>query len=84
MFNTNSAVGRDLIEEFGIIWSQTNYVNNKYANINLEKLLNEYCELFDGKLGEYKHFEISVELNTDFKPLFRKQRTMPFALKVAI
>lgn len=53
-------------------------------NEEVHQLVNEYKEIFDNKLGEYKHFEIHLELNGKVNPIFCKHRTIPFAYKLAV
>lgn len=56
----------------------------RVKNEKVNQLLNEFKDIFDNKLGEYKNFEINLELNGDVNPIFRKHRTIPFAYKIAV
>ncbi|XP_055910393.1 uncharacterized protein K02A2.6-like [Eupeodes corollae] len=58
------------------------------AEDNLDKLsknlCGEFADLFDGKLGEYKHAVISLQFKNNAKPRFCKPRKMPFAFKTDV
>lgn len=50
--------------------------------IELKSILEEFSELFDGKLGKYNRGLINIEFeNKDVKPIYRKPHTIPFALR---
>lgn len=68
--------GRDLMKAFNITWSQIHFIESDYENIKYKDLLDEYSELFNSGLGEYKNYEVSLELNEDVKqfPLYKRQR----------
>jgi len=53
-------------------------------NEKINQLVNEFNDIFDNRLGEYKHFEIHLELNSDVNPIFCEHRAIPFAYKIAV
>ncbi|KAL4142333.1 hypothetical protein QTP88_004814 [Uroleucon formosanum] len=84
--NYYSLFGRDLMKLFNISLVQIGKNINIVESVKNEKvhqLLNKFKDIFDNKLGEYKNFEIHLELNSDVNPIFCKNRTIPFAYKLA-
>jgi len=45
----------------------------------LKKLLHKYTKLFSGKLGQYPHCKVHLELNSDTHPRFQQAYPMPHA-----
>jgi len=79
--------GRDLMKLFNISLVQNCKNINSVESIQNEKvnqLVNEFNDIFDNRLGEYKNFEIHLELNSDVNPIFCKHRAIPFAYKIAV
>ncbi|XP_003241242.1 uncharacterized protein K02A2.6-like [Acyrthosiphon pisum] len=76
--------GRNLLSKLGISWVQLNSIQDNKKARDLNELLIEYKDLFSGKLGEYAHMEVHLELNSDIQPIFHKHRCIPFAHKLAV
>jgi len=53
-------------------------------DLKVHQLLNEFKDIVDSKLREYKNFEIHLELNGDVNPIFCKHRIILFAYKIAV
>lgn len=47
-------------------------------------IFEEYKVIFEDILGEYKNFEINVELKSEVNPIFCKHSKIPFAHKIAV
>ena len=52
--------------------------------IELDSLFNKYHKVFDGELGCFKGKPVSIELDTDVKPICYKARKVPLGLKTKI
>ncbi|CAI6343879.1 unnamed protein product [Macrosiphum euphorbiae] len=76
--------GRNLLSKLGISWVQLNNIQDSKKSRSLNELLVEYKDLFSGKLGEYAHMEVHLELNSDIQPILHKHRCIPFAHKLAV
>lgn len=76
-------LGRDFMTKFNIFFSTH---NNNITAINegsgeVQRLLNEFPDLWKSGLGNFNKFEVNLTLNEDAKPKFFKSRVVPFALK---
>lgn len=47
-------------------------------------MIEEYGDIFEDKLGEYKNFVTRLELKEEINPIFLKHRQIPFAYKLAV
>lgn len=80
--------GRDLIRMFNLDWDalipppvqDVQQVKNSVAE-DLQKLLEEYADLFEVPDGKIKDFQARVALKEDAVPRFMKARPVPFAIK---
>lgn len=71
-------LGRDLMKPLGFYISSLNYIN---SNDPIKQLLDNYSELFDGKLGKFKFEKVHIKLKEKVAPIFIKPRPVPFALR---
>ena len=78
--NLDTIFGREWLFKIKLPWPSLNSIKTSKTE-NLEKLLNEYKELFDEGLGEIKNYECTLELKPDVTPVFCRPRPVPFALK---
>ena len=47
----------------------------------LKDILDEFKEVFDGKLGKLKNVEVKIELKDNVSPRFCKARPVPYAIR---
>lgn len=78
--NLDTIFGREWLHKINLDWYDLKAVRTSSKG-NLNKLLEEYKELFDNKMGKIKNFEIQLKLKQGVKPIFRRFRNVPFALK---
>lgn len=45
------------------------------------KMIDKFPELFSGKIGKLKDFELKFHINRNVKPCVQKERKIPFHLK---
>ena len=74
-------MGRDLITALGFELVGVNEIN---VDSELNKILIDYQDLFDGTLGCYTGIPIDLEIEEGVKPIFVKPQPMPFAFKNAV
>lgn len=80
--NLDTILGREWLYEIQIDWPSLNAVQISTPIKNqLDKLLEDYRELFDDSIGEIKNYECKLELKPDARPVFCRPRIVPFALK---
>jgi len=82
--NYYSLFSRNLMKLFNISLVQIGKNVNSVESVKKEKvhqLLNEFKDIFDNKLDEYKNFKIHLELNGDMNPIFCKYRTYHLLIK---
>ena len=74
-------LGRDFLNKFAIRF-EVGYVNNKFEDMQLSKLLAKYHSVFDGKLGRFTIGIATLKLiNKDVTPKFCKPRPVPYAIR---
>lgn len=76
-----SLLGRDLMKKLGFTIAGIDKVDSEN---DLEKVLNKFSDLFDGKLGKYTGKKIHINVKENVKPVFRKPHTIPFAMKEGV
>ncbi|XP_066969122.1 uncharacterized protein [Macrobrachium rosenbergii] len=82
-----SLLGRNWWHEIKFDWKNifdpsSNYVHNvDNADFGIDSLLNKYKDVFDGKLGCLKDFEVSLKVNKDAVPVYKQFRTVPYNVK---
>ncbi|XP_043472426.1 uncharacterized protein K02A2.6-like [Leptopilina heterotoma] len=74
-------MGRDLMKIFGFYIAEINMIN-QHEKVN--KLLEEYKELFNNELGEYNGEIIDLKIKEGVKPIFMKPRPIAFAFKCTV
>lgn len=76
---TRTLIGRDLMKKLGF---SINCVNNiQVSDKEVNKLLRDFAELFDGKLGHSTGEPVELTLKEGARPIYHKPRQLPFALK---
>ena len=63
--------------DFSILNNELNYVTKNVNKFN--KIISEFSNLFDGKLGEYKYRKIRLQVKDGTQPKYCKARPVPFA-----
>lgn len=71
-------LGRDFLRLFKIGLSNVNNLNVKNE---LNILLDQYQDLFNGELGKYKYSKVHLEVKEKSSPIFFQPRKVPFAFK---
>lgn len=71
-------LGRDFLRLFKIGLSN---VNNLNINNELNIILEQYKDLFNGELGKFKHSKVHLELKENSSPIFFQPRKVPIAFK---
>ena len=76
-------LGRDLMRKCGLgISPLDNNVNSiDVEGVELQKLHNDYKEVFSEKLGLYKYEKIELKVVENAKPVYFKPRSIPFAFR---
>lgn len=69
-------IGRDILNKINFEISI-----NSITNVNLDKLVKKYHELFDSKLGCYKYGKAKFEVGENTIPIFVKPRRVPLAFQ---
>ena len=78
--NLDTIFGREWLYEINLDWNTIKSIRTS-TSIDLNKLFDEYKELFDDQLGEINNYEVKLELKPDVTPKFCRARQVPFALK---
>lgn len=73
-------LGYSWFEPLGISLTGVNEIKNGV----IDRVIKEYSDVFDGKLGTYKGKEVSLPINPDFPPVRCKARSVPLAMKPKI
>ena len=80
-------IGQTSIEEFNIDVNKLLRNVNSISSMSIslltkecKKLCSEFQEIFEPGLGCLKNFELDIKFNEDATPIFRKPRTVPFAI----
>ena len=80
-------IGRTSIEEFNIDVNKLLRNVNSISSMSIslltkecKKLCSEFQEIVEPGLGCLKNFELDIKFKEDATPIFRKPRTVPFAL----
>lgn len=76
-----SILGRDFLEKFKISFSEINSINNP---LSLPSLLKKFDNMFEDKLGRYKHKQVSLRIDDSVSPKFFKPRPIPSAFKTQV
>ena len=77
----NPLVGRDWLKEFQVSLAS---VNSLKSWVRPESILEKHEKLFEPGLGKLKNFTASLHLREDAKPVYRRPRPIPFAIKAKI
>jgi hypothetical protein len=73
-------LGRSWLRHIRLDWPSISAVR-RHSNPALEKVLNEFADVFSDELGSIRHFQAKVSVAKDARPRFHKARPVPFALK---
>lgn len=71
-------MGRDLMKNFGFYIAEINSIT---ANEKINQTIEEYKDLFNDELGEFKGEIVDLKMKEGIKPIFMKPRPIPFAFK---
>jgi hypothetical protein len=80
--NRNSLFGRDLMKLFDVYVAGVDEIKEKDNGVN--SLVENYSELFDGKLGKFVGRKIKLTVKPNTVPVFKKPHTVPFAFKAKV
>jgi hypothetical protein len=72
-------LGRDFMSAFNLTLSAN--LNNLSADSDVNKLLEQYSELWHDELGTFNKLKVHLQLKPNSVPKFFKPRVVPFALK---
>ena len=79
-----SLFGRNWLQSIRLDWKTIGLVTLDKGQAQVQVLLQKYEEVFAKDLGTMHHFQASLKVQRDSKPLFYKPRPVPFALKEAL
>lgn len=88
--NVDPVLGREWIRKLNLqfdinsLQKQENDITEKEFTGKLQKLIEEYDELFSEEIGEIKEYQAVFKLKEDAVPVFLKPRPVPFALKAQV
>ncbi|XP_052748659.1 uncharacterized protein K02A2.6-like [Galleria mellonella] len=80
-------VGREWLRKLGVrleinkIEIGENDITEEQYKKNLEKLIDQYREIFSEEIGEIRNYTVKFSLKENVTPIFIKARPVPFALK---
>ncbi|XP_052756183.1 uncharacterized protein K02A2.6-like [Galleria mellonella] len=80
-------VGREWLRKLGVrleinkIEIGKNDITEEQYKKNLEKLIDQYREIFSEEIGEIRNYTVKFSLKENVTPIFIKARPVPFALK---
>jgi hypothetical protein len=77
-------LGRDWLQKIQLNWKNIEFVHSVRAEQTtdlLQELKNRYADLFDDKLGKLKDFQAKLHLMENAKPVFKKARPIPYAMR---
>ena len=70
--------GRNWLEKIKLNWGEIFAVEKPNP---VDRLIKKYAKLFEGGHGKINNFKATVALQPDTKPIYRKARPVPYALK---
>ena len=78
-----SLLGRDWLKEVKLDWKKLFKINmdEKQVESRLEKLINQYSEVFEEGLGAFTGPKAKIHVEVDAVPKFCKARPVPYAMK---
>lgn len=78
-----SVLGRDFLQQFNFRLVSDYDSGNQILVIdtNIEKIIDDFKDVFSNDLGCYKHNIFNLKLKDNFTPVFLKPRTIPLAHK---
>ena len=82
--NSAPIIGRDWLFLLGIVNSNNIYNNlslNHVNELDSNKWIREFPEVFSDKLGVYNKKKFKIHLKAGSKPIFKKPRPVPYAMK---
>lgn len=74
-------LGRNFLSVFNMQICKINYCDSVVSNDIIESLYIKYNSVFSDQLGCFNKYKVSLPLRSDAKPVFFKNRPVPFALK---
>lgn len=72
-------IGRDALKKLNYEFNLN--INSVSVNRNLKGVLNEYKDLFDDTLGEFRYEKIKFKIRENVRPIFIPPRTVPFVYR---
>lgn len=82
----SSILGRDWMKDLGLEIKMVNQVQNDYTEkeckVEINKLINDYEDIFSETIGTIPHYKCSFKLKAECKDqIFIRPRPVPYALK---
>ena len=78
----SSLMGRDWLQQIRLDWNSIFAV--KPASKSLDSVLAKHATVFDGQRGLMKGFQADLKLREDATPVFKKSRTVPYAIRPSV
>ena len=70
--------GRNWLEKIKLHWGEIFAIDKSNP---VDRLVKAYPKLFEGGHGRVNNFKATITLQPDAKPVYRKARPVPYALK---
>ncbi len=77
-------LGHDWLQQIRLDWKSIGLTFLDAGRDRVQILLERYPKVFDTKPGTMRHFQATLRLRKDAKPVFCKARSVPFALKKTV
>ena len=76
-------LGRDWLDKLKLDWAELFPVkiHKLEVDVRVEQMKAKYPEVFSGKLGCLKNFEVHIPIADDVQPIYVKPRSVPYVLK---
>jgi hypothetical protein len=69
------------LKELGVIQKVNNFESDNVPAITVDQLMRHFPSVFTKKLGEFKKYEISLQIDEKVKSTFMKLRRIPYAMR---
>ena len=76
-----SLLGRNWLHHIKLDWKRIHAVIHAITDSTTDQLAEKYKDLFKDELGEVSDIKITLHVKSDARPIFKKPRPVPIAIK---
>lgn len=81
--DVSTLLGREWLLKIKLDWTEIHQIKVNKRNVKdvVNRLIDEYSEIFKEKIGYLKDVTANIEIKTDSRPIHMSARTIPFAMR---